>query len=148
MKFQRVGYDALDSIDEACLRVLIAVVLLPLLFPGVAESHSQAVDARPVVHVDGGSIHGELNGQAAVFKGIPFAAPPVGALRWREPQPVTPWAGVRDATKSASACVQSSAGSTPSLRHWQRSTERPILGVRFLPRRIASTSTCGRRSGH
>jgi para-nitrobenzyl esterase len=35
----------------------------------------------------------------AVFKEIPFARPPIGDLRWREPMPVTPWAGVRDATE-------------------------------------------------
>jgi para-nitrobenzyl esterase len=41
-----------------------------------------------------------------VFKGIPFAQPPVGDLRWREPQPVRPWQGVRDATQYSAACIQ------------------------------------------
>jgi para-nitrobenzyl esterase len=41
-----------------------------------------------------------------VFKGIPFAAPPIGALRWRAPQPVAKWTGVRSADKFGSVCVQ------------------------------------------
>jgi len=41
-----------------------------------------------------------------VFKGIPFAQPPVGDLRWREPMPVKPWSGVRDATAFGAPCVQ------------------------------------------
>jgi para-nitrobenzyl esterase len=40
------------------------------------------------------------------FRGLPFAAPPVGALRWREPQPVTAWRGVRDATRFGPQCMQ------------------------------------------
>ena len=44
-----------------------------------------------------------------VFRGIPFAAPPVGPLRWREPQPAANWSGVRDASKWGDACIQPSA---------------------------------------
>jgi para-nitrobenzyl esterase len=46
------------------------------------------------------------DGKVAVFKGIPFAAPPVGALRWKEPQPVAPWKGVRKATEFGARCMQ------------------------------------------
>ncbi|WP_297691502.1 carboxylesterase family protein [Phenylobacterium sp.] len=41
-----------------------------------------------------------------VFKGIPFAAPPIGPLRWRPPQPAAPWSGVLAATKFSPACMQ------------------------------------------
>jgi para-nitrobenzyl esterase len=41
------------------------------------------------------------------FKGIPFAAPPVGELRWKAPQPVKPWPGVRQTVKFGTACMQS-----------------------------------------
>lgn len=44
------------------------------------------------------------------FKGIPFAAPPVGPLRWKEPQPVKNWKGVRNADKFGAACMQRSGG--------------------------------------
>lgn len=44
-----------------------------------------------------GALRGRRSGDGAIFLGIPFAAPPVGELRWRPPQPVQPWTGVRDA---------------------------------------------------
>jgi para-nitrobenzyl esterase len=51
-------------------------------------------------------LRGGAEGGARVFNGIPYAAPPVGALRWKAPQAVKPWHGVRDALKLASACAQ------------------------------------------
>ena len=49
------------------------------------------------VSTDAGLVSGTINaaGDVRIFKGIPFASPPVGQLRGREPQPVTPWKGVR-----------------------------------------------------
>lgn len=46
------------------------------------------------------------DGRIRIYKGIPFAAPPVGELRWQAPRPATPWQGVRDATAFGSRCVQ------------------------------------------
>jgi len=60
----------------------------------------------PEIAVTGGVVRGYLGAPGAVFKGVPFAAPPVGELRWREPQPVKPWRGVRDATRYSAACYQ------------------------------------------
>ena len=60
------------------------------------------------VRVEGGEVAG-LPGRdrsVTVFKGIPFAAPPVGNLRWREPQPVIPWKGVRRNADFGTSCVQ------------------------------------------
>ncbi len=67
-------------------------------------------DSLPAVEVTGGALSGALSSPGAVFKGIPFAAPPVGALRWREPQPVAPWKGVRAATEYSAACMQNPIG--------------------------------------
>ncbi|MCM5704523.1 carboxylesterase/lipase family protein [Larsenimonas salina] len=53
-----------------------------------------------------GAVKGAHTEHATVFKGIPFAAPPVGENRWRAPQDVTPWEGVRDATQFAPSCLQ------------------------------------------
>ncbi|HEX4851026.1 MAG TPA: carboxylesterase family protein, partial [Puia sp.] len=48
------------------------------------------------IKIEGGEISGiDLPGEVHAFKGIPFAKPPVGDLRWKAPQPVTPWKGVR-----------------------------------------------------
>ncbi|MEU4236918.1 carboxylesterase family protein [Actinoplanes sp. NPDC026619] len=55
-----------------------------------------------------GALDGTWEGTVAVFRGLPFAAPPVGALRWRPPAPVTPWAGVRPAAEFAPAPLQPS----------------------------------------
>jgi para-nitrobenzyl esterase len=57
-------------------------------------------------HVTGGDVRGTAANGIAAFKGIPFAAPPVGQLRWQKPQPVVAWKGVRDAKAYAPACVQ------------------------------------------
>ena len=54
-----------------------------------------------VVQTESGALRGVPAGipQYPVFKGVPYAAPPVGNLRWKEPQPVIPWKGVRDAAR-------------------------------------------------
>lgn len=59
-----------------------------------------------MVEIETGLIAGTTAAGVESFKGIPYAAPPVGDLRWRAPQPARPWAGVRDATDFGSDCVQ------------------------------------------
>jgi para-nitrobenzyl esterase len=56
--------------------------------------------------VTGGLVEGEVADGLSQFKGIPFAAPPTGDLRWKAPQPVVPWLGVRRATTFGPACMQ------------------------------------------
>src|SRR5262245_14696022 len=74
---------------------------------GLAITSAVTIAAAQNVTVTGGQIRGAmLEKGGAVFKGIPFAAPPVGDLRWREPMPVQPWPGVRDATTFGAVCVQ------------------------------------------
>ncbi len=72
---------------------------------GIASGNAQQVIAR----VDQGAIKGivsPLDAQVFSFRAIPYAAPPVGDLRWRPPQLPAPWKGVRDATTFGSMCVQ------------------------------------------
>ncbi len=69
---------------------------------------SNAVCAEAQITIDSGLVSGAVTSAGIrVFKGIPFAAPPVGANRWRTPQPVQPWSGVRTSVAFGSACPQS-----------------------------------------
>jgi para-nitrobenzyl esterase len=63
--------------------------------------------ANLVVETTGGKIRGEQRGDVASWKGIPYAAPPVGALRFRPLRPAPPWSGERDATKFGPVAAQS-----------------------------------------
>jgi para-nitrobenzyl esterase len=60
------------------------------------------------VHTANGALEGVISADDKVrtFKGIPFAAPPVGPLRWKEPQPAAPWKGVRPASEYGARCMQ------------------------------------------
>lgn len=65
-----------------------------------------AASSPPVVTAPAGAVRGAAEGEIASFKGIPYAAPPVGERRWRPPAPAARWEGVRDATRFGAACVQ------------------------------------------
>ncbi len=68
-----------------------------------------SVEETPILDVDGGKIEGvpgDVPG-LTIYKGIPYAAPPVGDLRWKKPQPVIPWTGVRKCDKFGAASLQS-----------------------------------------
>ena len=71
------------------------------------------VNSAPEVKTKAGILRGVTEGDVSVFKGIPFAAPPVGEFRWRPPQPVKPWEGVRDASKYGPNCAQGGWGAAP-----------------------------------
>jgi para-nitrobenzyl esterase len=58
------------------------------------------------VGIDSGRLRGSASGDVLSFKGIPFAAPPVGENRWRDPQRIRPWRGVREATAYGADCMQ------------------------------------------
>ena len=74
----------------------------------LAAPAARASDALTVV-TDRGSVQGTLSsdGQVRAFLGIPYAAPPVGPLRWKPPQPAPAWSGVRSATSFGPRCMQS-----------------------------------------
>ena len=81
----------------------------------VAFVFSLGIDAHAAprqVSVEGGKVAGvpARDASITVFKGIPYAAPPVGDLRWRAPQPVVPWHGVRQANTFGHSCVQPIVG--------------------------------------
>jgi len=64
--------------------------------------------AADTVKIDSGVLEGTVGTDPSVrvFKGVPFAAPPVGDARWKEPQPVAAWAGVRKADEWGTRCMQ------------------------------------------
>jgi para-nitrobenzyl esterase len=64
------------------------------------------VAVPPRVTIDTGTLEGLDTARVKVFRGIPYAAPPIGALRWRPPQPPKSWTGVRPASKLGHNCVQ------------------------------------------
>lgn len=61
---------------------------------------------KPVVNTNAGKVAGFKEGNINVFKGIPFAAPPVGNLRWKAPQKVQPWTGIKDCVQFGASPVQ------------------------------------------
>jgi para-nitrobenzyl esterase len=67
-----------------------------------------AAEAPPTVQIDSGRLTGIRDGATGLdeFKGIPYAAPPVGTLRWRPPQPAAAWSGVRKADRFGPRCMQ------------------------------------------
>lgn len=67
----------------------------------------------PILKIKSGSIKGFTDGDVSVFKGIPFAAPPVGEYRWRPPQSVKSWQGIRDAIQFGPNCAQAGWGGAP-----------------------------------
>jgi para-nitrobenzyl esterase len=72
-----------------------------------AQAPAKAAGSDPIVSISTGQLRGSLTSDGgAVFKNIPFAQPPVGDLRWREPQPAKAWTGVRDATTMGPMCHQ------------------------------------------
>src|SRR6266576_3245356 len=60
----------------------------------------------PRVTIDTGSLEGLDTAGVMVFRGIPYAAPPVGELRWKPPQSPAPWSGVRAAKQLGKNCIQ------------------------------------------
>ncbi len=66
------------------------------------------IPAKPI-RIDAGLVQGLNENGLTIYRGIPFAAPPVGELRWRAPQPLAPWTGTLKATAFKPACMQSGA---------------------------------------
>jgi para-nitrobenzyl esterase len=83
------------------------------------------------VRTDAGSVEGSASadGKVQIFKGIPYAAPPVGALRWKEPQPVPAWQGVKKATEFGARCMQGNVYSDMVFRDTAPSEDCLYLNV-------------------
>ncbi|MGB7372251.1 carboxylesterase/lipase family protein [Erythrobacter sp.] len=88
-------------------RILAAFCVLSagLVPQAVGAQMPEPIDAVEA-EVDAGTLMGSRENGVLVFRGVPYAAPPTGANRWRSPQPVEPWRGVRAATAHEPACAQ------------------------------------------
>ena len=84
--------------------MIVAVVVVARGAAWMAAPDVPALQVR----VDGGVLSGTSTSdrRVRIFRGVPYAAPPVGDLRWRPPAPATPWTGVRDAGAFSAECVQ------------------------------------------
>ncbi|MGW4823409.1 carboxylesterase family protein [Streptomyces sp. NPDC004227] len=87
----------------AALGIAAAVLVTGL---GLAPvSAAPAADRLAVVHTSAGAVRGSLAADHRTFLGIPYAAAPVGRLRWRAAQPVPAWRGIRDVTRPVKGIV-------------------------------------------
>jgi para-nitrobenzyl esterase len=105
---------------------------LLLLLGVAAPASAQPGGADEEARVETGQLRGQRNGRAVAFRTIPYARPPLGALRWRAPQPAIAWRGVRGAIKAGPDCID---GARPAIAQsedclylsvWQ--PERPLGG--------------------
>jgi para-nitrobenzyl esterase len=99
-------------IDRLMSLLGMALTLAPAEGPhSTGGTAAKAAERTPTaeLRIDGGTIRGLVAGDKKdmhVYKGIPYAAPPVGELRWKPPQPVQAWKGVRDCFEFGAACPQ------------------------------------------
>jgi para-nitrobenzyl esterase len=88
-------------------RLMTAAAALGLIAAcSTATEITVAADGKPRARVASGVVVGEVIDAVSTFKGIPYAAPPVGDLRWKAPQPVAAWAGERAANAYGASCSQ------------------------------------------
>ena len=95
-------------------RTLLAVISAAVIALSVAVATADAeVTATPLVKIENGKIRGAVVDGGYAFRGLPYAAAPVGDLRWRAPRPAADWRGVRDATQYGPSAPQSPGPFTP-----------------------------------
>lgn len=112
--------------NKARIAAALAALSLPLAIP------AQAQNAAPKVRVASGTLQGVRAGEVVSFKNIPYAAPPVRDLRWRAPQPVKAWRGVRPADKVGALCQQKYNGKDNGVGPMPMSEDCLTLNV-FAP---------------
>lgn len=101
-------------------RIQIAAIAALTSLSFFMSNASNAQKNNKTVKIDAGTIEGSVSGDVLSFKGIPYAAPPIGNLRWKSPQPVKSWKGVRQAIAYGNDCIQQpipeDAGASGSTR--------------------------------
>ena len=97
-------------------RSLLSLAVLAALIPAAPAAAAPPSDPT-VVRVDSGWVRGQVSAGTVRFQGVPYAAPPVGPLRWTAPRPAAAWSGIRDATAPGNRCSQPT-----------RNPEAPVAG--------------------
>ena len=116
--------------------VAVLLVLALAALPALAAPAERALVPRPSIAT--GRIRGAVQDGVAAYLGIPYAAPPVGNLRWRPPAPPMPWEGVLDATQFGPSCPQPPApwrGRRPDGRGLPASERLDCRAARRTPAR-------------
>lgn len=97
----------------------------------VGKTDGVAAATEPMVQTASGALRGVASGSAVAFRGIPYARPPVGDLRWQPPQPPLSWSGVRDAQVPGNTCTQRVSGLTsffaPMAQAYGSNFEQPPI---------------------
>jgi hypothetical protein len=94
------------SAAPGCLLISLALSASIVSAARAHGSELKDIGSNLTVRTAYGAVAGELAGGVRVFRGIPFAAPPVGTLRFRAPEPPAPWSGVRPARAFGPPCAQ------------------------------------------
>jgi para-nitrobenzyl esterase len=85
-----------------------------------------------------GTVVGDVGKEVYIYRGIPYAAPPVGNLRWKPPQPVVPWSGIRECTAFSNQAPQYLGPTTPQAHHPLKSDEDCLYLNVLTPAKKAS----------
>ena len=93
---------------KTIVKLFIAILIL-------INTSCASKEISTVIKTEDGQIEGVVEDSITVFRGIPFAEPPIGDLRWRTPQPVIKWDGILKADKFALACPQMSFPGWPKI---------------------------------
>lgn len=116
------------------------IILLASAAILAAPMAAVAQTGGPIVKDENGKLRGTIEDGVASWKDIPFAAPPVGKLRWRAPQPAANWSGVRDATQYSNDCMQkpfggdaAPLGTTPAEDCLYANVWKPVNATGKLP---------------
>lgn len=104
MAITRINYNEMKKLLSGFIFFLLAFSI---------NAHQSIKKNAPEIKTNAGVLRGVTENNISVFKGIPYAAPPVGEFRWRPPQPVNSWEGVRDATEFGPNCAQAGWGTAP-----------------------------------